>query len=205
MDVDMNDNEFDRLFHKFRDEPALLLQFQPAIELLMDSQHCKALDKIIYEPGMRWERKKAVATLGSSIPDEKGLYMFVWRPELIFRFSAAPEIEQFSWVLYVGKAGTEEGKSDTLRSRYVNEYSKYVGKDASCLWGNSVPVDREQRLSCYLTLRPLEYWFLPIATVKDIPVLERRFIRLLRPPLNLQHSGPRIRPGKTMPAFEEPK
>jgi hypothetical protein len=199
----VNDQEFTQLLHKFRDEPASTLQFQPSIEHLMDSQFCKGLDKILHTQGVKWERRKAVATLGASLPDEKGLYMFVWKPDLVFRFAAVPETEQPCWVLYVGKAGTEEGKSDTIKHRYLNEYCKYVGTDASCLWDSHAPLDREQKLARYLTLRPLEYWFLSIADVRDILVLERKLIRLLRPPLNRQH-GPKIRPGKTVPAFEEP-
>jgi hypothetical protein len=130
--------------------------------------------------------------------------MFVWKPDLMFRFAAAPHVEQLCWVLYVGKAGTEEGKNDTIKHRYLNEYSNYLGKDASCLWDSHAPTDREQKLARYLTLRPMEYWFLSMGDVRDILILERKLIRLLRPPLNAQH-GPKIRPGKTVPAFEEPK
>ncbi len=200
----MNDQEFTQLLHKFRDERASILEFCPRIELLMDTQFCKGLDKIIHGSGEKWERKKAVKELGASLPELKGLYMFVWKPDFIIRFAAAPEVEQFCWVLYVGKAGTEEGKNDTIKDRYQREYSSYVGKDASCLWESHAPLARENRLSRFLTLRPLEFWFLPVADVRDILILERKLIRLLGPPLNQQH-GPKIRPGKTVPAFEGPK
>jgi hypothetical protein len=130
--------------------------------------------------------------------------MFVWRPEFTLRFAAPPEIERLSWVLYVGKAGKQGGTTDTIKHRYIGEYSKYVGKDPSCLWDSNAPKDREDRLARYLTLRPLEYWFLIVEDLRDILILERKLIRLLRPPLNQQH-GPRIRPGKPVPAFEEPK
>lgn len=96
------------------------------------------------------------------------------------------------------------GKNDTIKHRYMTEYSKYVGKDPSCLWDSHAPRDREEKLARYLALRPLEYWFLQIPDVRDILILERKMIRMLRPPLNQQH-GPKIRPGKTVPAFEEPK
>ncbi len=201
----VNEEEFILLLHKFRDEPAVRLNFTPSIELLIDSRFCKGLDKLICpQGGPKWERRQAVETLGASLPDERGLYMFVWRPEFVFRFAAAPDTERFCWALYVGKAGIEEGKNDTIRTRYLSEYAKYVGRDASCLWADPPPADREQRLSRYLTLRPLEYWFLTLSTVRDIELFERKLIRLLQPPLNFQH-GPKIRPGKTIPAFEEPK
>jgi hypothetical protein len=199
----MNDSEFIQLLHKFRDEPATSLLFQPAIELLIDDEFCKGVDKAIHDAGVKWERRTAVDGLGDSLPDERGLYMFVWRPQLMFRFDSMPATERLSWTLYIGKAGTEEGTQDTIRNRYRSEYRKYVGKDASCLWDQTTPVDREQRLARFLTLRPLEYWFLTMRNVRDILILERKLIRLLRPPLNQQH-GVKIRPGKTIPAFEEP-
>ncbi len=200
----MTDHEFARLPDKFRDEPVAHLHFQPSIDLLVDGKFCKSIDETIHAAGVKWERKVAVDSLGSSLPDECGLYMFVWRPELIFRFSAAPAAERLSWALYVGKAGTQDGTRDTLRQRYLSEYSKYVGKDASCLWDTKPIEKREHKLARYLTLRPLEYWFLTMLEVRDIEVLERRLIRMLNPPLNSQH-GVKIRPGKPEPAFEEPK
>lgn len=200
----MNEQEFALLMHKFRFEPATPLQFQPCIELLIDGDFCKGIDKIIHEAGTTWERRIAVESLGTSLPDERGLYMFVWRPELTFRFSAAPQTERPCWALYVGKAGTEDGTKDTIRQRYLSEYSKYVGRDASCLWDAKDAVERHDRLARYLTLRPLEYWFLPMLNVRDIGLLERKIIKLLNPPLNRQH-GVKIKPGKTVPAFEEPK
>jgi len=199
----MNDQEFRELLQKYRDEPASVLAFQPSIELLIDSHHCQAINSFLHQPGILWERKKAVDSLGNSLPDSPGLYMFVWRPELTLRF-ANTETERFGWVVYIGKAGTEEGRRDTIKQRYVSEYSKFVGKDPSCLWDTSPVEDRESRLARYLTLRPLEYWFLTMQDVREIQLLEKRLIKLLRPPLNLQH-GVKLRPGKTVPAFEEPK
>lgn len=199
----MNEQEVGDVLHKFREEAASILQFQPSIELLMDSAFCQGLDRIIHKPGLMWEKRKATDGLGASLPDMPGLYMFVWRPEFTLRFDAG-YTERFAWVLYIGKAGKEEGKTDTIRHRYVGEYSKYVGRDPSCLWDSHAAKDREDRLSRYLTLRPLEYWFLTVDDVRDILILERKLIRLLRPPLNQQH-GPKVRLGKPVPAFEEPK
>jgi hypothetical protein len=68
------------------------------------------------------------------------------------------------------------------------------------LWEDTPTESREQRLSRYLTLRPLEYWFLILDDVRDIEVLERKLIRMLWPPLNRQHKR-KLRPGKTVPAF----
>ena len=199
----MNEQEFAQRLHKFRDEPAPPLPFSPSIELLIDSEFCKGIDKAIHEAGVKWERCLAVEALGASLPAERGLYMFVWRPEMSFRFDSNPASERLSWALYVGKAGTENGTHDTIKHRYESEYRKYVGRDPSCLWDSAGADSRELKLARYLTLRPLEYWFLTMLSVRDIILLERKLIRLLRPPLNQQH-GPKIRPGKTVPAFEEP-
>lgn len=196
----MNEQEFIATVNKFRDEKASELPFVPSIERLIDSQSCKALADVFHEANGKWERRKAVPNLGQSLPRERGIYAFVWKPDFVFRFAASPEIEQLSWVLYVGKAGEEGGKNDTIHHRYVNEYSRYVGRDVSGLWDRSIPTRREERLARFLTLRPLEYWFLLVPEISDIPVLERRLIKLLQPPLNRQY-GPTISPGKPVPAF----
>lgn len=189
---------------KYRDEAAPILEFHPYVEHLIDSSYCKALEKIIHGADVKWERKKAVAALADSLPNVKGVYMFVWTPDFCFRFESLPAVERVNWVLYVGKAGTEQGTHDTIKHRYRTEYSKYVGKDPSRLWDREPATSREQRLSRYLTLRPLEYWFLALTKESDIELFERKLIRLLQPPLNQQY-GPKIRPGKPVPAFEEPK
>lgn len=202
--VEVNDQEFSELLHKFRDEPACALQFQPSIEMFIDSRFCLAMDRILHRSGILWERLKAVPNLASQLPEETGIYMFVWKPELCLRFSSPPTEERFCWVLYVGKAGTNEGKSDTIKHRFQSEYSKYVAQDAACLWETHAAIERKERLARYLTLRPLEYWLLTISEIRDILVLEKKLIRMLRPPLNQQH-GPKLRPGKPTPAFEELK
>lgn len=201
----MNEGEFRDRIHKFRGEVAGELTFEPSIELLLDSDFCQGIDRIVHAVGgTRWERRVAVEDLGNSLPDVRGLYLFVWRPSFQFRFAAEPFSERLSWILYVGKAGIEGGQSDTIRHRYLVEYRKYVGGDPSQLW-DTKDANRAQRLATYLTLRPLEYWFLPLEEPRDVEVLERKLLRMFRPPLNRQYGGPRMRPGKPEPAFEEPK
>lgn len=198
----MNDDEFTQALHKYRDEAVSHpLDFRPSIDRLMDSQHCAQINKIFYSSA-KWERRKAVATLGPSLPDAKGVYMFVWRPEMIMPF-ANGTTEQASWVLYVGKAGIEEGASDTLRTRYTSEYKRFVGGDVSSLWNREAASDREARLARYLAMRPMEYWFLLLDSARDVQLLERKLIRMLAPPLNRQLVGPRLRSGTPVPAFEE--
>jgi hypothetical protein len=199
----MNDQEIRDVVHKFRDEPAADLLFQPSIEYFMDSEYCKSLDRVIHKPGTKWERLVATETLASQIPEKSGIYMFVWRPEFAIQFEQG-KVEKFLWVMYVGKAGVEEGTTSTLRQRYLSEYSKYVGRDPSCLWETSEAKERKDRLARFLTLRPLDYWYLTVDNIHDVANYEKKLIRLLNPPLN-RHHGKTLRTGKTKPAFEEIK
>lgn len=199
--VSMNDQEFISLLHIHRDEHTIPLAFRPCIEKLIDSEHCRQIDQFMRNPEMKWERRTAIETLHTTLPPQKGVYMFVWRPEIEFHFDPQ-EVERISWILYIGKAGIDGGTDDTIKDRYQTEYSKYVGKDASCLWSDTCASTREEKLSRYLTLRPLEYWFLPLDrfAVREIALMEKQLIRLFRPPLNKQY-GVTLRPGKTQPAF----
>ena len=111
----MNEQEFISLLHKYRDEPARVLGFEPSIERLIDSQHCKELTSLLVDHGKKWERRKAVQSLGSMLPATRGLYLFVWRPDLQFYFDGDPSMEQLCWILYVGKAGVEGGEFDSIK------------------------------------------------------------------------------------------
>lgn len=198
--------QFNHLLVKFRDEPSHSISFEPCLGRLMDSLECRALTEVLHDEGFRWERRVATPTLWSMLPDERGLYMFVWCPELMFRCenrqdSSATDYERLLWVMYVGKAGVEDGQSDTLKQRFKNGYAKYVGEDPSPLW-NRRPQEntrREELLARYLTVRPLEFWYLVLEDVDDIRTLEKRLIKALNPPLNKQH-GRRLILGKPEPA-----
>jgi len=195
----MNDEEFNTIVHKYRDEPAGSLEFLPSVARLIDTDHCKHLTQILHSDNQKWERKLAVDNLHTSLPTVRGVYMFVWRPHV--QFYIEPEsVERPLWILYVGKAVTEGGTHDNIKCRYQTEYSRYVGKDPSTLWSGTPAVSREGRLSRFLTLRPLEYWFLAVSNVRDISVIERQLIRVFRPPLNRQHRAV-LRPGQPQPAF----
>lgn len=192
----MTEQEFKDNLLKFKEEPASLLHFAPCIERLIDDEYCLNLSNSLCLEESCWERHKAVAGLGPSLPNEPGLYMFVWNPKFSVRFTSE-QSASFRWVLYVGKAG-EEGGSGSIKNRYLTEYSKYVGKDASQLWETKEATKREEKLARYLTLRPLEFWYLTMGNVQEIARLEHRLIKLLRPPLNIQH-GAKLRLGKPQP------
>jgi|GEM_PF-2055830 len=190
----MTDSEFKSVLLKFRGESAGELPFAPCIESLIDDEYCQHITGMLEGEDMHWERKKAVPGLGQSLPDSPGLYMFVWQPKFKLRVALDERIA-LHWILYVGKAGGSVGGGN-IRNRYLNEYSKYVGKDPSCLWEKQDTTKRELVLARYLTLQPLEFWFLTVSNANEIELMERKLIKLLRPPLNIQH-GTKLRAGKS--------
>jgi hypothetical protein len=200
MEKVLSDEEFIQLVHKFRDEQAPVLTFKPCVEKLLDAEHCRQITGIMHQNGARWERRIATHDLHESLPKTRGIYMFVWRPCLTLRFDPPRDLDPVTLVLYVGKAGVVDGTHDTFKARYQNEYCRYVARDASVLWEETAEDSREARLGRYLTLRPLDYWFLEVEQIRDIALLEKQLIRMLRPPLNTQH-GARFRLGKPEPAF----
>lgn len=194
----MTEQEYTDVIIKHREEPAPILPFAPCVERLIDNAYCMNLSKLLASEGTHWERQKAVPTLGPMLPNAPGLYMFVWQPYLWFQTGPEQSVN-FPWVLYVGKAGGPEGNG-VIRNRYQNEYCKFVGGDASQLWKTQEPTKREERLARYLTLRPLEFWWLTIDNIYEIERLERKLISSLRPPLN-DHYGVKLRAGKPVPVI----
>lgn len=195
----MNEEEFASIVAQHRDEPASRLDFSPCIERLIDKGLCRELVNHLETDGRQWERRVAVENLHISLPQVCGVYMFVWRPSFEFVHSTGEKHSPF-WILYIGKAGKEGGSNDTIQHRYQTEYSKYVGKSVSVVWNQSPSQTRSERLAKYLTLRPLEYWFLQLTELNDIGLLERQLIRTFRPPLN-RHHGAVLRAQKPEPAF----
>lgn len=199
---EVSPSEFRDALLRCRDRAPRPLQFEPDIARLLDHEACERVCRDLGENGARWERRKAVASLGRQLPDERGLYMFVWVPGIRFELAAEDmRRHDLAWVLYVGKAGVEDGRVDTIRSRYTGEYSKFVARSPERLWepARATPT-RSDRLARYLTLRPLEYWYIELSAVDRILELESTLLATLRPPLNTQ-TGPRARLGTAAPAF----
>lgn len=197
----MNNEELKNLVHKHRDEYAAVLEFFPRIEKLVDGDHCKEIEKFVHSHGAVWEKQSATSDLSDVLPKEKGIYMFVWMPAFNFCFGGSKK-EASIWILYVGKAGVDDGTHDTIRNRYQSEYRKYIAADQTLLWDDSPHETRELRLKKFLNLWPLQFWYLPLGGVsnKNIELIEKQLIRLFNPPLNTIHTR-RLRPSKTEPAF----
>ena len=201
IEPEISSEEYRNDYLRLREQKIAPLRFEPDIIRLLDTEGCHHLSSQLDQDGVKWERRNAVSSLAGQLPDSRGLYMFVWAPGIRFHLAhhSAPT-HDLTWVLYVGKAGTLGGRSDTLRSRYAAEYSKFVGRSPSRLWSPDEPAGRSDRLARFLALRPLEYWFIELKDVQMIEVLEKSLISHIRPPLNKQ-TGPRARLGNSTPAF----
>jgi hypothetical protein len=127
--------------------------------------------------------------------------MFVFESHLAFKMEHAEY--RPAWVLYVGRAGGN-GSRATLRQRFKNEYSSYLRGSAEQLWSKSRATSRRERLSRYLSMYPIQYWFAVIGSPEAIPLLEDRLLKLLCPPLN-DRDLPRLKRGPSVPAFTRPE
>lgn len=148
-----------------------------------------------------WENMRATPTLGNHIPLRTGLYMFVYRSQIDFVMADGTSHIP-TWILYVGRAGSANSDR-TLRDRYKSEYCKYIGGNLEQLWAAEKPRTRSELLQRYLSIWPLEYWWLVVEDRGKIESLEKRLIKLFSPPLNKQE---RLKAnfGSVKPAFRTP-
>lgn len=180
-----------------KDAPPLTFNFPPT--LCLDQGYCEALSEELCIIGQEWEILPATPETYQRIPDQCGIYLFVWNPH--FKLRSENGNHDLRQVLYVGKANATHS---TLRSRYKQEYSKIIHSDLAVFWSSNDPKNREERLKKYLNLDVLEYWFLAVEnTTAIIDDLESDLIKLLLPPAN-SHSKNRViraKPEKPKTAF----
>jgi hypothetical protein len=189
---------------RYRDANSPVLGMELALLRMLDRLGCDQLRADLRCEGQPWEIMTATEHAWEAVPDEPGLYMFVWRPWFTFDVADARYHGDLSQVLYVGKAGTDDAGNRTsggLRQRY-RSYIKHLRSDPDILWSRAEPRTRVQLLDRYLCLRPMEYWFTLIPRHGQIPSLEDRLIKMLNPPCN-QQRVPRItaKLGPPRPAF----
>jgi hypothetical protein len=162
----------------------LTVPFNPSVRLLQDQNFRTALDQDLASSASNWEVRKATARLARQLPDQPGLYMFVWNPSSPTFIQDSNRTFCFSWILYIGKTGSD-GSRNTIRSRYQQEYASYMDADPNNFWDEKLPLDRKSRLKTLLSLSPLEYWYSTIENTAEINRLEERLIQIFRPPGNV--------------------
>ncbi|MFG2716880.1 hypothetical protein ACGFW5_01015 [Streptomyces sp. NPDC048416] len=174
--------------HRLDASPALDIQL--GITPMLDVPAHRLLQDDLKRHASPWETLTAVESIASSIPDEPGLYMFVWRPAIKLVMADRSE-GSFHQVLYIGHAGGAGELGNTLRNRF-KDYKKHLRGNPEDLWIREPPTTREGRLTHYLALHPLEFWFATVDDRSMIKNLEDRLIHLYNPPINIQ-GGPKLR------------
>jgi hypothetical protein len=193
---------------RFRDTLAIhqadlspLVYVHLPVQTLADVDGCQTMAEALTRFAGSWNRHVATPNLWQMLPATAGLYMFVWIPTLTLSVASGTSqmAHKMSFVLYIGEAGAGDS-AGSLQQRYRAEYSRYVGGDPEQLWEQASPgkLKRQELLRRYLTLVPLEYWFLEVEDRRIIRSLERRLIRMINPPLVLQH---RVGLSPPRPAF----
>jgi len=167
-------------FH--REGPNMGLEIFIPLNYQMDLEFCDATSSALAKSGGAWEVKKATPDLWRQLPKEGGLYMFVFESALSLSLASETTVPARA-ILYIGKAGGQDGQG-TLRDRYRKEYSNYIGKDPGVLWNGVHPTNRKARLERYLTIFPLQYWFIVLNNLEEVKKLEGNLIKIFNPPLN---------------------
>ena len=187
-----------RTLAKYRENPAVGLDFTFPISWQMDEDACEAITAELKTHGAQWERRHAVPDLHQSIPSKTGIYMFSFHSKINLDMASDGRFAP-SWVLYVGRAGSRESER-TLKERYRGEYAKYIGGDLENLWSDHPAKRRHELLKRYLCIYPLQYWWCVVEDRTKIEYLEQRLIRYISPPLNTI-GRPRVRLHEPKPAF----
>ncbi|KJG13813.1 hypothetical protein [Photobacterium iliopiscarium] len=188
---------------RYKTSESFPLEMYFPMEFLQDLRFCNALGDDILLCGDGWEKIAAVSAASSgTIPDTKGIYMFIWKPE--FSIEHDKEIINFRYVVYIGSAA--KGSSSILK-RFNSDYKKLINQNFSVHWTEARPSNRESRLKKILNLGALEYWYITMvdASSEQILDIEKRLICLFNPPGNQAFKSPiraTIDRKKVAPAFE---
>jgi hypothetical protein len=147
-----------------------------------------------------WHKARATEDLGQLIPEDPGLYMFIWAPNFRFR-REDDKVLRPRHIVYIGQAG--HNSQGTLRARYQQEYAKLVHSNPNIHWEQMEPdKTRESRVGRHLNLFPLEYWWLPCHQTSMLGFLEAELINLFHPPANMKIHRVRASAGRTVRAFK---
>jgi hypothetical protein len=193
---------FDRLVTVNRHNPPPPLELCLPLELAIDRQWCENTVRA-FMGTRKWEVFEATDSLADQLPNKSGIYMFVWR--VPFRFPTQKlKDHHFRFIVYIGQAGGN-GSGNSLQSRYKGEYGGIVGKSPISVW-DAVADSRESRLSRYLNLRDLEFWYHEIGETDLLSAFEETLIKLFNPPANFQFAQRgaatlKGKLGRAIPAF----
>lgn len=181
--------------HRHERPPAITLNLPlfPNLDVTM----CDVVSADLAKGSHHWERQRAVKDLWRTLPSASGLYMFIFSSPLRLRCNIG--VHQPSWVLYVGRAGSEAA-AYSIKDRYRQNYARYVEGDPELLWSAEQVVNRDQKLQRYLTIYPLEFWWLEVEDLAKIKPLEDHLIKMLDPLLNKTQKL-NLRPSPPEPAF----
>jgi hypothetical protein len=179
-----------------QDMPPIEWGVDPRVPI--DRRRLDVLSKLLANHGTKWACYEANESALRLIPDEQGLYMFVWRIPLLFdteRYGGFC----FRQVMYVGRAGPDG--SSTVRDRFKREYLKYIQADPSFLW-SARGSTRAERLGRLLLLRELEFWVCyQRDSDRSLQNWEDDLIKVFSPPGNVVNKSPTAKLGPSRVAF----
>jgi hypothetical protein len=187
---------FERLAVVNRYNPPPPLQLSLPLGEAIDCAYCEHISRSLLAKG-KWQVHEATKTLAEHLPDEPGLYLFVWRFPFPMPTNTDKSMHMRS-VLYVGQAGADN-TTGTLRKRYRDEYASIVGADPESLWTEDM-ANRSSRLTRILNLRHLEYWHIVNQSRDHLRSYESQLIRLFNPPGNTQSANGCRESSKTISA-----
>ena len=173
---------YDRLALVNRYNPPLPLQLSLPLDAAIDRAFCEQMSRSVLAKG-QWQVHEATKDLAEHLPDQPGLYLFIWRIPFPMPTLRDKTMHMRS-VLYVGQAGADNN-TGTLRKRYQSEYASIVGADPAALWQSDMS-SRASRLSRVLNLRHLEYWHIINQARDHLRDYETILIRFFNPPGNTQ-------------------
>ena len=196
---------FDRLVLVNRANPPPPLTLALPLVPALDRNWCEVMSRSVLANG-KWTVMEATTGLADHLPDQSGLYLFIWRIPFPMPTQRDPSMH-FRTVLYVGQAGAQHD-TGTLKKRYATEYAAIINDSPNSIWSSDMS-SRASRLSKLLSLRHLEYWYTVTPAREHLLLYEDALISLFNPPGNTNSSplsGAELKPVKAkmrppVPAF----
>lgn len=182
-----------------RGEPTPCVPIMLPCDPLLFTSEMTALSALIATRCKTWSFLKADPSIAGELPEESGLYLFVWRPGFALKCETPGRNSQdFAYVLYVGEAGADGG-AGTIRGRF-SSYKAFLEAGPDPIWNTADGSLRGVKLSKLLAVRPLEFWWTTCKDLETLGLLERRLVGIFNPPGN-QHYRAQLDESRSVPAF----